>query len=373
MFGSAILEVAIGLVFVYLTMSLICSAINEMIETKLKNRATDLERGIRELFMEKDVKGSDKEDEKGMVQKLYEHPLLCGLFKGDFGGKLITKSSYWCSTNLPSYVPNRNFAVALIDIVMSPPSAPPSSTPITVDSLRAVVSDMKDSAIKRALSSFLATAGNDIVKVRESIETWFDSAMERVAGWYKRRTQWILVILGFVMSIALNVNTLTVAQHLWIDPPLRNSIVAKADDRIRAGVGDSKDAGQTLQKSKGDLKTLGLPIGWPEEERILGTYGIDKKAKPSKWVCAILWAFVGWAITAAAVSFGAPFWFDLLSKFLSIRSTVKPQEKNALPDRVFSPASPPFQTTSAASDPMSAGRGFRPNEWTSGDPQEGIL
>jgi hypothetical protein len=50
MFGSSILEVAIGLVFVYLLMSLICSAVNEIIESFLKNRATDLERGIRELF-----------------------------------------------------------------------------------------------------------------------------------------------------------------------------------------------------------------------------------------------------------------------------------------------------------------------------------
>ena len=63
MFGSAIFEVAIGLVFIYLLMSLICSAVNEMIEAKLKNRATDLEKGIRELLAEKDG--------TGIVQQLY--------------------------------------------------------------------------------------------------------------------------------------------------------------------------------------------------------------------------------------------------------------------------------------------------------------
>ena len=50
MFATSIIEVAIGLIFVYLLMSLICSAANEIIESFLKNRATDLERGIRELF-----------------------------------------------------------------------------------------------------------------------------------------------------------------------------------------------------------------------------------------------------------------------------------------------------------------------------------
>jgi hypothetical protein len=49
MFGSDVLEVAIGLIFVYLLLSVICSAINETIEVWLKKRGADLERGIREL------------------------------------------------------------------------------------------------------------------------------------------------------------------------------------------------------------------------------------------------------------------------------------------------------------------------------------
>ena len=38
--------------------------------------------------------------------------------------------------------------------------------------------------------------------------------------------------------------------------------------------------------------------------------------------------FLGWLLTALAVSMGAPFWFDLLNKFIVIRSTVKPKEKS---------------------------------------------
>ena len=48
MFNSSVIEVAIGLSFIFLLLSLICSAIVELIESVLKNRATDLERGIRE-------------------------------------------------------------------------------------------------------------------------------------------------------------------------------------------------------------------------------------------------------------------------------------------------------------------------------------
>jgi hypothetical protein len=40
-------------------------------------------------------------------------------------------------------------------------------------------------------------------------------------------------------------------------------------------------------------------------------------------------SLIGWIVTALAVSLGAPFWFDLLNKFMVIRSTVKPYEKSA--------------------------------------------
>jgi hypothetical protein len=36
----------------------------------------------------------------------------------------------------------------------------------------------------------------------------------------------------------------------------------------------------------------------------------------------------GWLLTGMAISLGAPFWFDLLNKFMVVRSTIKPQEKS---------------------------------------------
>ena len=42
MFNSNILDVAIGMIFIYLLRSLMCSAANEIIELMLKKRAIDL-------------------------------------------------------------------------------------------------------------------------------------------------------------------------------------------------------------------------------------------------------------------------------------------------------------------------------------------
>src|SRR5437762_14039335 len=110
MFGSDILEIAIGMIFVYLLLSLICSAASELIEGLFKNRATDLERGIRQLL--NDPNGT------GLVRKLYDHPLVSGLFKGTYDPGKIKDGAYQRGSTLPSYIPARNFALALMDVVL---------------------------------------------------------------------------------------------------------------------------------------------------------------------------------------------------------------------------------------------------------------
>ncbi|MFN2598074.1 MAG: hypothetical protein ABR563_12915, partial [Pyrinomonadaceae bacterium] len=42
----------------------------------------------------------------------------------------------------------------------------------------------------------------------------------------------------------------------------------------------------------------------------------------------LLLKLFGLFLTGLAISQGAPFWFDLLNKFMVIRSTVKPKEKS---------------------------------------------
>jgi hypothetical protein len=43
-----------------------------------------------------------------------------------------------------------------------------------------------------------------------------------------------------------------------------------------------------------------------------------------------LFRLLGWLFTALALSLGAPFWFDLLNKFMVVRSTIKPREKSGV-------------------------------------------
>ena len=115
MFNSTILDVAIGMIFVYLLLSLMCSAANEIIELLLKKRAIDLERGIRELLAPGTKSGTND-----VVQKLYNHPLVNSLFGGRYETSRIEHvvKRKLLRTALPSYIPARTFALALMDLVL---------------------------------------------------------------------------------------------------------------------------------------------------------------------------------------------------------------------------------------------------------------
>jgi hypothetical protein len=363
MFNSGVLDVAIGLIFIYLVLSLVCSSISEIIEAKLKIRAVGLERGIRELL-------SNKDDVR-MVKNFYDHPLIFSLFPGSYDpGKVDAKTKrYARNSNLPSYIPSRNFALALMDLMLpansaaggtstlsgaagatavppaapNPPGAtgavaPPPNTPTApkpLQPLRDAISRIDNDNLKQALLPLVDAAGDDVSKARENIEGWYDSAMDRVSGWYKRRVQWIILGLGLGIAIVVNADTITISNSLSRDVSMRNSLVAAAqeyakadpsplpaspnpDDKIDACRKNENSSECRVARNLSQIRQLGLPVGWdPGDIRTVpGTF--------EGWATKVL----GWFLTAAAISLGAPFWFDLLNKIMVIRSTVRPREKS---------------------------------------------
>jgi len=100
MFNSSVIDVAIGLVFVFLLLSLIASSAKEGLESFFKRRARDLEKGIQELI------GGDGDQ---FIASLYDHGLINSLFTGSYATAKKTG-------DLPSYIPSKNFALALMDL-----------------------------------------------------------------------------------------------------------------------------------------------------------------------------------------------------------------------------------------------------------------
>ncbi len=329
MLGLDMLDVAIGIVFIYLLISLICSAINEIIEAILKKRAKDLERGIRELLNDHASSLEPGQQQSNIATLLYKHPLVTGLFKGSY--KLG-------SSNLPSYIPARNFALALMELTTSGKlsntgtatanaatanaAAGSQAEPpvLSIESLKATIATISDPKVRQALNVMVQMAGNDINKVRENIEDWYNSSMDRVSGWYKRRVQTITLIVGFLLTAGINADTIAIFKSLSADPALRSAMVTSVQKYNERGIppGSTESPEVVLRNSMDELQQLTLPIGWAVENPLsVPVNGWD-------WLVKVL----GWIITAMAISLGAPFWFDVLNKFMVVRATVKPTEKS---------------------------------------------
>jgi hypothetical protein len=386
MLGLGTLDVAIGLILVYLMLSLVCSAVNEMIELRLKFRSANLHRGITELLGGSAAEGSTDADEKGgavdLVAQLYQHPLVFGLFKGKY---------HPASKELPSYIPARSFALALMDLVSkgTPDSfsgargatAPGASANVAVDqflAFRSALAEPANQHLQKALLPLVDAAGANMSRVRENIEEWFNGSMDRVSGWYKRRTQKILLLLGIAVTIFINADTIAIVNSLSQDEALRNSLVAVAGEYAKTQPSPAPGQADRVTETMDKIKSLGLPVGWDRS---------DPRKYPSNgagWLLKVL----GWFLTGMAITLGAPFWFDLLNKFMVIRSTVKPHEKSreeGSEDRQLAEkpaATQPSPGTTATTLIMGGSAGeasgaapavpFRPHEWVDGDPQEGI-
>jgi hypothetical protein len=333
MLGSAVLDTAIGLVFIYIIFSLFMTIVREEIERRLKTRAADLEQGIRQLMH--DPSGS------GLTKLIYNHPFVYSLYHGDYeprarkwnGARKMPKGEKDC---LPNYIPARNFALALLDLFNDPATASPGATfrsgvplqrrilapAVPAGTTEADSAYLDTSQVARALDVAIRANGGDPAKVQLEVEGWFNSVMDRISGVYKRRTQRILLWAAFALALACNVNTIGLVQTLAANQGLRDAIVSQAEREVSAGTLKAADRA-ALQERQEELKGLGLPLGWsrPQLAKVTPWNGWDG-------LLAFLELLVGCWLTALAISLGAPFWFDVLNRLMVIRATVKPHEKS---------------------------------------------
>jgi len=320
LFGSTALEVAVGMIFVYLLLSLLCLAFSEYLEAWFNFRARDLRKGI-ELLLNDTVMGEGSVD---LAKRLYAHGLIRPLYR--------------TADNLPSYIPARTFALALWN--MAGGGANGATTDL--EKIKGVINaNVPNRELKEALLTLIDEAGGDFEKARRNIEDWYNGAMDRVSGWYKRRVQMILLIVGFIASAAINADTINITKALAGDDALRKSVVASAEltaasplpttsPTLTDPAAQIEAARRKMQNVRAQLSELGLPLGWVGN-RYDGNGQMVNASDPrrlpgtvSEWLLKI----VGILLTGLAISQGAPFWFDLLNKVMVIRSTVKPREKS---------------------------------------------
>jgi len=287
MLNSQVLEVSVGLIFIFLVVSTVCSAIKELIARALNLRATTLENAIRNLLA--DPQGS-------ITSQLIQNHLIAGSVEPGFK---------------PAYISSRNFALALFD-VLAPATPGPSRT---VQDLKNGLSNLPDPRVVKAVLGLLDSAQQDVDLARQRVENWYDDAMERVGGAYKRRAQVWIVVLSLGLCAGLNVDSFMIIRELWNDDALRTALAAEAQKQAEApqAMDRCKDK-DLLNCVAASIRAANMPpIGWAKE----GTRALPESRE---W----LWKVLGILISSVAVAMGAPFWFDLLNKVVNLRLTGSP-------------------------------------------------
>jgi len=283
MFGSVLLDVAIGIVLTFLGVSLVSSAITEAISALFGLRQRTLRRGIQALLNDKDF--------TELAKDLYNHALISPLGTG-------TATSVSGLIHQPAYIVPRQFGIALSDVLTAKAArgtAPPSPDEI--------IEAIADPQLKQTVQALQARAAGLGTHLSDELGAWFDASMDRVSGWYKRRAQWIGFFVALLLAFILNADALHVATTLWDRPIVAANVARLTPDKTQ------------LPALLHQLEQQNGLIGWQ-----LDTDETSGAAKPLGWA-GWLYRFLGWSITAAATLFGAAFWFDVLQRFVQVRAT----------------------------------------------------
>jgi hypothetical protein len=388
--GFPALDLAIGLSFVFFLLAILASTLQEFIAAIFGLRARTLEQGLRSLLedpkrgwqyvsefydhelirslyrtrmppgvtgrsagdprdpkvrrklasdalaqAEQDVKDAQTVDTKAAAEAARDEK-LAAVARGGHRTGFARVAGPITRTKGPSYISPRTFAEVVLDIFL-PNKQRAIKNQVDLDAfLKSLPPALQD-----RLRPLATTAVTDVSRFRKHIEAWYDDTMARVSGWYKRKTQIILLAIGIVLVPLLNANALVIGERLWKDTELRAAVVAQATAAVATpsptatptptptasptGSATPSPTPSPIEVASGKLDDaatsvnnavkLGVPMGWSND-----------LAKPhwdsfSGWMTAL----GGWLLTIAAISLGAPFWFDLLGRFSRLRSSGKPE------------------------------------------------
>lgn len=347
MFDAPVIQILIGLGTLFLVFSVVASAIAESLGSWSNLRGKMLKFAIAHLLHEQEHYRLRQQ-----VGFLWQGCELRCTAKNP--SELLTEKFYASSAvralhnegRLPSYIPERIFADRVIEYVARhgredrlPVGISPERLLLEFettilgtsgeDAVRLEDGTEKlaerDRTLRRELARILTRASEKpapvgqewaagrLENLRLELEGWYNATMDRARGWFKRKLHVSLLVIGLVLAIVLNIDIIALARALYDNAALRASLADQADAVLA-----TEGARQGLEA----LGKVALPLGWGE---------IDFRAVASAETWKSLFSnpmpavskIAGLVLTAAGISMGAPFWFDVLNKLVSLRSAGK--------------------------------------------------
>ncbi len=292
------LEVIIGMVFIYLLLSLLATTLNELMAAWRGWRGFYLEEALKKLLnYAEDPKLFEKFTSSGFFNQLRQHKTPLRVSRA------------------PSYMSSSTFASIFFKVLKNKDQ----SIQKVEDFIAALPEESK---LRDILNQLKEESGEKLEDFKKHLETWYEEVMARSCGWYKRHMQVVTLLMGLGIAVFFNADSFKIYGQLSSNPEETLKIVAQASQFIEQNtILDSTNTSQSedVAAIKARLNSLinqnlanaknPLGLGWENE--------LIEADNFSYWVMKIM----GWFVTALAISLGAPFWFDLLKKMIRIRGS----------------------------------------------------
>lgn len=360
--GSAIIEVGIGLVLVYLVLSIVMTQINNVVVNALNLRAENLREWFQDVIADENLRTDllshpminivktqaqvATEPSGNPILNFFKRIgrwLLGFLVPGARDRRYTSKISYVA----PSVFSDVLFGILIKDQGLYANLTEEQKVQLLVQTIRERV---EDTPLEETLATVIATA-TSLQEAQSKVEAWFNSSMSNLSDTFKRRVNVISFIMSFLVAFILNVDSLYVARTLWNDSTLRETLVAAAQREIRtldiqveaANTGQVNTEAAKVQANIQGLLELRLPIGWHiisvpaadpadanallvrsqvlDDKRNLSNLSPAASGEVGTWLGFMAYKIVGWIITTFAIMQGSDFWFNLLRQLSSARTT----------------------------------------------------
>lgn len=287
-----ILEVVIGLIFVYYVLGSIVSLVTQWINESLETRGNALEKYLIKIVGDKKV---------GDLMSL---PQLQALRPIRYKNFLSVLNSATEPKKIEK-VPVATLVDAYFDL-----AGLTANTELNAEQLTTLINNLPDSDGKRAFIQWVNQGVTNLEDLRKRSTAYFSGLMEQAAATFRSNARSFVIMLSIGVTLVLGTDSIQLAQALWANAELRTLAVAKAEAVVQQE-GTEVPIEDLLQ----ELSDLTIKLGWWRTE--LPAAGTDAAG----WLWFIVLKGAGLGLTAAAVSQGSSFWYDLLKKITTPASS----------------------------------------------------
>ena len=303
-----LLDVLIVLSGLYTGLSCFVSWTNERIAEFLSLRGKTLFSGVLNLVM----------GEASLANGIFTHPLITAA-RNDKNGKPDFGKPY-----RPSYLDARNFSLALWQTVDRRQTGGAATIADTIQAPSALLADLasrvdalENADLRKALTALVQQAGNDYQLLLTVTDSWFNAQMDRVTGWYKRQSQYVVAAIALVLVSITGLDSVEIATRLSSDPAMRAEFAAEVARSVPA---TSTLHGSGSTPSPSALEALATEGTAQAQNNFASFFHVAFNGDK--------WRHVpGMFVTLVALTLGGPFWFDLLGSLVNVRGAGRKPER----------------------------------------------